>query len=318
MAGLLDWITGAVKQQYAQGAPYREAIGGLLQGDPTKFGLLAQEFNRKAQTPEGALDVALNFAPLGITAFHGSPVKFDKFDLSKAGSGGGIDYGYGAYLSESPAVATKYMGDEEKFITTVNGDVVESPVLQSIVRMGGKPQDFIKSLSNKLSAQKKAMSSASKEEVLPGISEYDIARLDYNSTLNKIKEAKNYLGKDIQNKRAGNFYKADIPDETLPYFINWDSAQQTPEVISILKNAGIYSPNKTGQSLYLDAIEKAGSSDAQKSGFQKASEYLNSLGIKGNTYADRTYGTVAKNPTNYVVYDPSIIKILERNGLLLP
>lgn len=67
MAGLLDWITGAVKQQYAQGAPYREAIGGLLQGDPTKFGLLAQEFNRKAQTPEGALDVALNFAPLGVT-----------------------------------------------------------------------------------------------------------------------------------------------------------------------------------------------------------------------------------------------------------
>ncbi len=67
MAGLLDWITGAVKQQYAQGAPYREAVSGLLQGDPTKFGLLAQEFNRKAQTPEGALDVALNFAPLGVT-----------------------------------------------------------------------------------------------------------------------------------------------------------------------------------------------------------------------------------------------------------
>jgi hypothetical protein len=67
MAGLLDWITGAVQQQYAKGAPYREAVSGLLQGDPTKFGLLAQEFNRKAQTPEGALDVALNFAPLGVT-----------------------------------------------------------------------------------------------------------------------------------------------------------------------------------------------------------------------------------------------------------
>lgn len=67
MAGLLDWITGAVQQQYAKGAPYREAVSGLLQGDPTKFGLLAQEFNRKAQTPEGALDVALNFAPFGVT-----------------------------------------------------------------------------------------------------------------------------------------------------------------------------------------------------------------------------------------------------------
>ena len=65
--GLLDWIKESAKSQYTKGAPYREAIGGLLQGDPTKFGLLAQEFNRKAQTPEGALDVALNFAPLGVT-----------------------------------------------------------------------------------------------------------------------------------------------------------------------------------------------------------------------------------------------------------
>ena len=42
------------------------------------------------------------------------------------------------------------------------------------------------------------------------------------------------------------------------------------------------------------------------------------LGIKGNKYTDRTYGTVAKDPTNYVVYNPEEIKILERNGLLLP
>jgi hypothetical protein len=83
MAGLLDWITGAVQQQYAKGAPYREAVSGLLQGDPTKFGLLAQEFNRKAQTPEGALDIALNFAPLGIVkTFNGKNLNkplLDKF-----------------------------------------------------------------------------------------------------------------------------------------------------------------------------------------------------------------------------------------------
>lgn len=70
--------------------------------------------------------------------------------------------------------------------------------------------------------------------------------------------------------------------------------------------------------MYFNAIDKAGSSDAQKSAFQKASEYLNSLGIKGNKYTDKTYGTVAKDPTNYVVYNPETIKILERNGLLLP
>ncbi len=318
MAGLLDWITGAVQQQYAKGAPYREAVSGLLQGDPTKFGLLAREFNRKAQTPEGALDVALNFAPLGITAWHGSPKIFDKFDIKKSGSGGGNDFGFGNYLSESPSVATKYMGDEERFITTVDGKEIDTPVLKSILRAGGNPNDYIKTLSKKLDEQQKLLALASKKEVLPGISDYDIAKLDYNSTLNKINEAKSYIGKDIKNKRAGNLYKVDLPDEQLPYFINWDSTQQTPEVIDILKKAGIYQPNQTGQDLYLNAIQKSGNSDAEKSGFQKASEYLNQLGIKGNKYIDRTYGTVAKNPTNYVVFDPNTIKILERNGLLVP
>ena len=79
--GLLDWITESAKSQYAKGAPYREAIGGLLQGDPTKFGLLAQEFNRKAQTPEGALDVALNVNPM--LTFIGKGSKLWNSDLAK-------------------------------------------------------------------------------------------------------------------------------------------------------------------------------------------------------------------------------------------
>lgn len=318
MAGILDWITESAKKQYQKGAPYREAVTGLLQGNTSKANAVLDRGIANLRTPEGAMDVAMSFAPLGITAFQGSPKLFDKFDKSKIGSGSGMDYGYGGYFSESPSVASQYMGDADKFITTVDNQVADTPILQSIIRMGGKAEEYIKSMSDKLKAQEKALKSASKEEVLPGISDYDIAKLDYNSTLNKINEAKGYVGKNIQKRREGNLYKVDIPDEQLPYFINWDSAQQTPEVASILKNAGIYNPSKTGADLYFNAIERAGSNNAQKSGFQKASEYLNSLGIKGNKYTDRTYGTVAKDPTNYVVYNPETIKILERNGLLLP
>lgn len=36
MPGILDWITEKAKAQYAKGAPYREAVGGLLQGDMNK------------------------------------------------------------------------------------------------------------------------------------------------------------------------------------------------------------------------------------------------------------------------------------------
>jgi hypothetical protein len=46
---------------------------------------------------------------LGMTVFHGSPHKFDKFDLSKIGSGEGAQaYGHGLYFAENPAVAKKY------------------------------------------------------------------------------------------------------------------------------------------------------------------------------------------------------------------
>jgi hypothetical protein len=314
----LDW-----SKRNAQGFQGILDVNSFLPvtGD-VQSGILAAQDVKKGNYGSAALNSLglLPFIPsLGaITAFQGSPKLFDKFDKSKIGSGSGMDYGYGGYFSESPSVATQYMGDADKFITTVDNQVLDTPILQSIIRMGGKPEEFIKSMSDKLKSQEKALKSASKEELLPGISDYDIAKMDYNSTLNKINEAKSYVGKNIQKKREGNLYKVDIPDEQLPYFINWDSAQQTPEVASILKNAGIYNPGKTGQDLYFNAMDKAGNSDATKSGFQKASEYLNSLGIKGNKYTDRTYGTVAKDPTNYVVYNPEEIKILERNGLLLP
>lgn len=50
-----------------------------------------------------------NFAPFGITVFHGSPHKFDRFDMSKVGSGEGAQaYGHGLYFAENPKVASSY------------------------------------------------------------------------------------------------------------------------------------------------------------------------------------------------------------------
>ncbi|MBO4488128.1 MAG: hypothetical protein J5741_00535 [Bacteroidales bacterium] len=42
------------------------------------------------------------------TFYHGSPELFDKFDLSKAGDGTGIKFGFGVYLTESEASAVHY------------------------------------------------------------------------------------------------------------------------------------------------------------------------------------------------------------------
>lgn len=43
-----------------------------------------------------------------ITLYHGSPFLFDHFDLSGAGEGTGIRFGFGVYLTESEASAVHY------------------------------------------------------------------------------------------------------------------------------------------------------------------------------------------------------------------
>jgi hypothetical protein len=59
MAGLLDFITETAKKQYAKGAPYREAVTGLLQGDTSGWNKL----NAPSLTnPQEAVDIAAGFA----------------------------------------------------------------------------------------------------------------------------------------------------------------------------------------------------------------------------------------------------------------
>ena len=43
-----------------------------------------------------------------MTFYHGSPERFDHFDLSRAGEGTGIKFGFGVYLTESEASAVNY------------------------------------------------------------------------------------------------------------------------------------------------------------------------------------------------------------------
>ena len=49
--------------------------------------------------------------------YHGSPELFDKFDLSKAGDGTGIKFGFGVYLTESEASAVHYSQPRKQPLT---------------------------------------------------------------------------------------------------------------------------------------------------------------------------------------------------------
>ena len=109
--------------------------------------------------------------------------------------------------------------DQGSVKTIIDGKTIDSPVAQRIVRLGGKPEAFIDNMQSKLLSQQEALKKASKEEVLDGVSEYDIAKMDLDSTLQMIDEAKSYIGKKINTRPANlvnveNFLSKYAPDLT--------------------------------------------------------------------------------------------------------
>jgi hypothetical protein len=63
----------------------------------------------EAKVAEEAIPEAAQAIKQGIRAYHGSPYDFERFDLSKIGTGEGAQaYGHGLYFAENPAVAADY------------------------------------------------------------------------------------------------------------------------------------------------------------------------------------------------------------------
>ena len=73
----------------------------------------------------GLDDIFLKTPWLAMTLFHGTPHKFNKFDLSAIGTGEGAQaFGHGLYFAENPGVAGQY----KDTLGGRNQDVVSSAI----------------------------------------------------------------------------------------------------------------------------------------------------------------------------------------------
>jgi len=302
-----------------QGSQEHEMVGGLLS---PAMGYFAK-----------ALPLATKDMPIGnMIAYHGTPHEIKGgFDISKVGTGEGAQsYGHGMYFAENPAVATEY-----RKALSGRTDLGEQPSDAAFIhavesfREHGTPLDQIPE------EMKKAYKTISDKD---------------------IKLA-------IQATEKGNLYKVDIPDKDIPNILDWDKPinQQSD---AIKKALGLsedkfayfkipatgtnyaFAPNMTGNELYKELTNLSKTQ-------AKASELLNSLGIKGMRYLDEGSRdwrilhpdeavsgkwTVGKWPgggketkyfdteqeakdyfnqnqtRNFVVFDPKQVKILEKNN----
>lgn len=235
----------------------------------------------------GAEGMGLVSALLGQVAYHGSPHKFEKFLAEKIGTGEGKQaYGHGIYFAENPIVARGYRSN----LTDNHIDKIK-----------------------RLQIQEEIDSIMSREEAARGKGDH-IAADAFLSQATKLSDQLDSVSK------PGALYKVDIPDEAIGKMLDWDKPlDKQPEnvraaVLSILKpNAdGTYTAPSGAK---IDLSRHTGQSIVEELGTgERGAGILKSLGVPGIKYLDggsRGAGS-NKGTYNFVVFDESLPKILER------
>ena len=280
------------------GNPVGQWAQGVAQRTMNPLATLASEADRYRTMPPEELLGQFGGGGVGATAYHGSPHLFDKFKSEAIGTGEGAQaYGHGLYLAESPDVAKTYsdlQGVTEPRVYASGERLPKHNIISSVaddIRMNG---DVIAGIKAKHNGP------------------------EFVDAFNKLK------GKKIEQQwdkvyEQGNLYKTDIPDAHINKMLDWDKplSEQSADGIKqavkfinekAMKQRGvkIADMQDNGASLYKKLIQFSDNEAA-------ASEKLRELGIPGIKYLDAG-SREAGGTRNFVMFDPSDIRILERNS----
>ena len=232
----------------------------------------------------------------GIVGYHGSPHKFDKFDMSKIGTGEGAQaYGHGLYFAESPEVAKGYR------------DTLARP---SGVKVHGEFKTKLDD-AEALAAGGLGYSKGDYEAAIKDLDEV----LRPNVPDDVYKKARSLLeSRAIEHGGVGNLYHVDIPDDQIEKMLDWDAilSDQPEAVQDLAKMYGI--KGKDGADAYgRDVLKEI---ERRAGGPRGAQEFLRNNGIPGVRYWDAGSrgmgGQDGGGTRNFVLFDDSIPKILKR------
>jgi hypothetical protein len=262
-----------------------------------------------ASRPAGSLGMGgMPEKPPGVKAFHGSPHDFDKFDLSKIGTGEGAQaYGHGLYFADSEKVAKAYRDANQTMETLLNGKPIKpgTPEFPAVMSIGANGYD-------------KALKQAE---------EFAAAGFIKQSELDAIRALK---GAKIESKPRGKMYEVNIranPDD----FLDWDKplAEQSESVRkAFLKAQAGGDPllaellNTSPEGLMMQGImpNAKGAAAYKTMAFDDkdplaASRRLLDAGVPGIKYLDQGSRAAGDGSRNYVVFDDKLIEILRKYGL---
>lgn len=318
MTGLLNNPAAFMRDAISEGIGFKANVpADLIQ--QVKYG--------DGQLTEQQKNNLLNLGLAGITVWHGSPHKFNKFDSSKIGTGEGAQaYGHGMYFAENPAVASEYRSKLSKSNVGSGGVVIDSSgnSPESIVaaRLATSRQGFASLNTNggKYDIDAEAVNHVAQQiddSINAAIrsNDFDVySRLmDQKAALGRIRDG------GINFNDTGSLYKVDLPDELVPKMLDWDKPlSQQPESVRKAVEDGMRQykwPQQKIDEIINTATGQQALNYLMPSGNRaQASEALKNVGIPGIRYLDGGSRGSGQGTYNYVVF-PGMedqLKILER------
>lgn len=246
----------------------------------------------------------------GIKAYHGSPHDFDKFSLSKIGTGEGAQaYGRGLYFAENKEVAEGY---REALTTTVAQE-----------NLNGIRSDLM-AVRNEMAAEAKRRGLPMKPAAWGTLSDEafpeEILR-DFKPSLDNIKQAlaqaEDYAARTTGN---GRLYEVNITADP-SQLLDWDApiASQSPAVQKVASQFNV-PPDAPGRKAH-GAISEVADNYFNKHGKDPqavAAGVLRRNGIPGIKYLDGNSRVAGEGSRNFVIFDDSLVSILKKYGVALP
>lgn len=301
---LVDSILGAtgVRDPLAEGATPATGVGALA-----------------AMLSPMAVMGGLKRIANPIKAYHGSPHDFDRFDLSKIGTGEGAQaYGHGLYFADKPDVARAYQETLSRRLDTPEfWEANKDRVPEFLSR---PEQDELFELRQRLQASTRTYLGG------PTLSDAEAARFRLlNDKYRRYYEEVDAL------KPKGRMYEVNIharPEELL----DWDAplAQQPAALQELLASGRAQreiaalgrSKPATGQDALFAVDTHVRTPTPLTAGITKSDgrtgEALRQRGIPGLRYLDGLSRRAGEGSRNYVIWDDSIIEILRKYGILPP
>jgi hypothetical protein len=281
------------------------------------------------------------------SAFHGTPHKFDKFTLDAIGSGEGAQaYGWGLYFAGRKDVAEWYREE----LTRKAMPPREARILVDGKPIGAMPElSSLSSLMKAKVLTALDVSSGSVDGAIFGLNEQIRGAEDLSGPLPSLRskyapafaflESIRDRNVAIDNtKPKGQLYEVDIPEDDV--LLHWDKPlSEQPEKVREALETAVSSAREakggnllltpghvqaiastlegalelTGRQVYHELAEQLGNNPLAGGEWHSdkaASEYLNSIGIKGIKYLDGTSRAAGEGSYNYVIFDDNAIEIL--------